>query len=681
MCLVVDNVASTDEHRIFKVKAYHDILAAIMKPIFDAAEDGVNILCGDGYRRHCFPRLAQYIADYEEQRDLAGILQGRCTKCQIPIYSKIETDPSLMHHWRRDFPPRTTADAMYLREHLRDDPDQLRRTFGYLPGIAPFSDSPHEPQPGCTIFDALAPDTLHQVTKNFFDRLVQQWVKGAIEHQSQASKARIQAEIDQRLKQLPPFPGLRHFSNGMGHIERWTGQEYKNLLRVYLGVIRGIATPEVVRLVQTYLEIHRLSMYRTHTDNHDCLPDGNPRVDGTLQLLENSIEDFWEILMAPRSVWIQAGIVQPGWWAPKLHLMQHYAHAVRQKGSLPQCSTEYTEGFHRPVKQAYNASNRGSSALDYITRSDGTTVAFRRFLDHILDNWDGVVAASSQDDASPTTPSENGASSDQEDEEAKLMDKLYERFSRLRYGNELTPRREASRRLAGPMKKGYPKNLEKAEKTLGLPGFARATMDMLAYIHDGTAPNPRSRRPPPLEGLHHIEVKVYEQVKIVYERQGTEDEFDDHTVRCTDAWPYEQDLNKVAPRKDTVLVLHDEDPEEEAEEWQDEGTMANRKVARVHCLFSMNVYPDRQFACVEYFECAPQVEAASRMFRVWKKERVRYDVIQLSSIERGIHLIPDFGGEIGKTKSLPKGVTALDQYRRFVINNHIDVEAFKEIFG
>jgi hypothetical protein len=109
--------------------------------------------------------------------------------------------------------------------------------------------------------------------------------------------------------------------------------------------------------------------------------------------------------------------------------------------------------------------------------------------------------------------------------------------------------------------------------------------------------------------------------------------------------------------------------------------MAMHKVARVHCLFSLNVYPNRQFACVEYFACAAEVEEASRMYCVWKKERFRYEVFQLSSIERGIHLIPDFGNEIRKTRKLPQGVKALDHYRRFIINNHIDLEEFKEIFG
>jgi hypothetical protein len=675
--LVEDNVATTDEHRLFRVRAYHDIIADIVKPLFDAAEDGVNLLCGDGNRRHCFPRFAQYIADYEEQRELAGILQLRCPKCMIPTYSKTNPDPDLEHHWRRQFEPRTMLQSMHLRGHLRDDPDILRQQYGYLPEITPFCEAPHEPQPGCTIFDALAPDTLHGVTKNFFDRVVQKWVKGAMEKQSSASKALIEAEIDQRLKQLPPFPGLRHFSKGMSHIDRWTGKEYKNLLRVYLGVIRGIAKPEVVRLVEAYLEIHRLSMYRSHTDNRDCAPGGDPGVDGTLQLLEKAIRNFWEILMDPELVWVKEGIVHPGWWAPKLHLMQHYPDEIRRKGTLPQCSTEYTEGFHRPIKKAYNASNRGASALAYIVRSDGTNIALRRFLDDILDNWAEVVSVTTgnQSTESESEGSEGLSGNGRVDE--KWLQDLYKRFSSLRNGHVPRVWQQASRKLTGGMKKGYPKDLASAERDLNLRGFERATKEMLAYLHDGTVPNPRSRVPPRLEGLPRLRVNVYEQMRIVNARQGTDDEFEAHTVHCTDAYLYEQDPKKVAPRKDTVLVLHD------SGEWedQDKGTMAKRKVARVHCLFSLNIYPGRQFACVEYFECDEEVEAESKMFVVRKKDRVRYEVIPLKSIERGIHLIPDFGNEIGKTRRLRRGVKALDYYKAFVINNHIDLEAYKEIYG
>ena len=165
-------------------------------------------------------------------------------------------------------------------------------------------------------------------------------------------------------------------------------------------------------------------------------------------------------------------------------------------------------------------------------------------------------------------------------------------------------------------------------------------------------------------------------MKIVYKKQGTTDDFTEHTVRCTDRWAYQQNNQKVAPRKDTVLVLNQHDPNDK--DWEDEGTMANRKVARIHCLFRLNVYPDRTFAYVQWFTCSNIPEVDSGMFVISKCQR--YEVIQLNCIERAIHLIPQFPRSIGATKRLPAGQTALDYYNTFVINNHIDLELYNSIF-
>jgi hypothetical protein len=635
-----------------------------MEPVFAAAEDGVNILCGDGVRRLCFPRFAGYIADYEEQRDLAGILQGRCTKCTIPVFSA-NNPQATIHHWRRTFKPRTWEDAMNLRERLGDDSDRLGKEFGYLPDVLPFSDGPRQPQPGCTMFDALAPDTLHQVTKNFHDRLVKQWVNEGIHLGQAVALPDLLAEIDQRMKQLPPFGGLRHFSNGISAVERWTGQEYKNLLRVYLGVIRGIADTDVVRLVKAYLDVHRLSMYRTHTDNRDCLPNGRPEVKGTLQMLEDAVSKMWDILMHPKKVWIRKGIVQPGWWAPKLHLMQHYADEIRRRGTLPQWSTENTEAFHRPIKVAYNSSNRGHSSMAYITRCDSLHFAFRGFLDELLTNWDGdngVVA---------WMESTGNASMD----DFEMAQALQDRFYRARYDHD---RQRGvvwgaeSRNFTGEQMKGYPKELHEAQDALGLPGFERATLDMLAFLRYGTEPNPRRRTLPVLDGLNDVQVHPYKQMQIVYRKHGTDDQFEAETVHCTETWAYQQNPNDVAPRHDTVLVRFDDDSGRGS-------TMVNRRVARIHCLFRLSVHTKGDFAYVQWFTGSNQPEADSGMFVVSKTDR--YEVIQLQSIERAVHLIPDFGNEVGATRRLPQGVKSLDHYDRFVINNHIDVEAYKEIYG
>ena len=85
-------------------------------------------------------------------------------------------------------------------------------------------------------------------------------------------------------------------------------------------------------------------------------------------------------------------------------------------------------------------------------------------------------------------------------------------------------------------------------------------------------------------------------MKIMSKKQGMTDDFDEQTVCCMDWWAYQQNNKKVVPRKDTVLVLNQHNLNNE--NWEDEGTMANHKVAQIHYLFCLNVYPNRKFAYV-----------------------------------------------------------------------------------
>ena len=49
-------------------------------------------------------------------------------------------------------------------------------------------------------------------------------------------------------------------------------------------------------------------------------------------------------------------------------------------------------------------------------------------------------------------------------------------------------------------------------------------------------------------------------------------------VRCTSSWRYWQDFDWIKPRYDTVLIRYDHD--------EGEHSMVNRKVARIHLLFT-----------------------------------------------------------------------------------------------
>jgi hypothetical protein len=49
-------------------------------------------------------------------------------------------------------------------------------------------------------------------------------------------------ELDNRLSTIPRFPGLKIFKNGLENIKRFTANEFRNMMKVFLFVIEGIIT-------------------------------------------------------------------------------------------------------------------------------------------------------------------------------------------------------------------------------------------------------------------------------------------------------------------------------------------------------------------------------------------------------------------------------------------------------
>jgi hypothetical protein len=47
-------------------------------------------------------------------------------------------------------------------------------------------------------------------------------------------------ELDNRLSTIPRFPGLKIFKNGLENIKRFTANEFRNMMKVFLFVIEGI---------------------------------------------------------------------------------------------------------------------------------------------------------------------------------------------------------------------------------------------------------------------------------------------------------------------------------------------------------------------------------------------------------------------------------------------------------
>ena len=49
-------------------------------------------------------------------------------------------------------------------------------------------------------------------------------------------------KLDNHLSSIPRFPGLKIFKNGLENIKRFTANEFRNMMKVFLFVVEGIIT-------------------------------------------------------------------------------------------------------------------------------------------------------------------------------------------------------------------------------------------------------------------------------------------------------------------------------------------------------------------------------------------------------------------------------------------------------
>jgi hypothetical protein len=247
-------------------------------------------------------------------------MENRCPRCVAgpkdlgePVHSTYRDHSNTLH---------------ILKEQSQGlSPDEFKDQ-GLCP-IWPFwADLPH-----CDIFSCITPDILHQLHKGFFKDHIVSWSTDTVEGGAH--------EIDAQFKALPPHPTLHHFKKGISLVTQWTGTEFKNMEKVFLGVIVGIAELEAICAVRGVLNF----IYYAHFESHD------------LRSLAK-LDEAWAAFHRNKRIFIELGI-REHFNIPKVHSAKHYLDAIRSRGSAAGFNTEGMEWLHIDyAKIGYKVTNK-----------------------------------------------------------------------------------------------------------------------------------------------------------------------------------------------------------------------------------------------------------------------------------------------------------------------------------
>ncbi|CAE6457916.1 unnamed protein product [Rhizoctonia solani] len=301
-------------------------MRAILEPLEKAGADGIEMECGDGFVRRCFPILAAYIADNPEQTMIAGCRRNRCYRCAVPRDSRGEypIEPALPRN------PLHTADALEAQAYGYTT--TLYSTEGLKPYGKPFwADLPHT-----NIFTCLTPDILHQLHKGVFKDHLMNWCVQLVTKTFGSAST-----IDDRFKHMPWHSELRHFLSGVTSLKQSTANEHRQMQKVFIGVMEGLVPDRVLKTVIAVIDFIHYARLPVHTDS-------------TLQLLDDALARFHEL----KDVFVEFEI-RTDFNINKIHSMVHYSESIRQLGAADGYNTETPERLHIEfAKRAYKATNR-----------------------------------------------------------------------------------------------------------------------------------------------------------------------------------------------------------------------------------------------------------------------------------------------------------------------------------
>jgi Plavaka transposase len=342
------------------------------------SQEGTIIRCADGRDRKCFPILAGIMADYEEQALLTGVMSGRqCTTCTVP--------PSLREDLLQRWPMRTHEgmQEQIAKQRLADLAAQSKTTSGKNANSNKSEEQRQREKeervhdlenfawhhPYTNIHSAMMMDMLHQLLKGVVQYLID-WVKCYISETLTKKRKRAEesvmlretrglVQLDERFRDVPPYPGLRRFNN-FSTVKQWTGVEQRAVSRQLIPVVAPLLTGESAQPILLYaraiLDFLTLAQYRSHDEE-------------TLRYMELALYQInqlkWVFSRYRTNLKDEKNAGHFNF--PKFHSIVHYPEFIRLFGTTDGVDTSHSEAGHKYlVKENFARTNKRDNFQEQI---------------------------------------------------------------------------------------------------------------------------------------------------------------------------------------------------------------------------------------------------------------------------------------------------------------------------
>ncbi|KAF8124506.1 hypothetical protein K438DRAFT_2154332 [Mycena galopus ATCC 62051] len=587
---------------------FHDCMRHILAPLKTAGEEGVEMECADGFVRKMYPILAAYVADYPEQCLVACCRENSCPRCLVAPGARGDTADA---PWRN---PTETLGIFYQQAHGTRPPEFVDQN---LRPIKPFwSELPH-----CDIFTCFTPDLLHEIHNGVFGDHLVSWCSNAF------PDGRGESEIDSRFRAMTPHSSLRHFKKGISLTSQWTGNEHKNMEKVFLGVIADTTDPAVQRAAKGALDFVYYSHFEIHCD------ESLTKMDAAWAAFHGNKQIFMDLA------------VRKNFDINKLHKLKHYTNSIRSRGTAAGFNTEATERLHIDLaKVGYKATNKKAYIQQMATwlQRQESVQKFGAFLQWAVPGYTArpIVAEDKTEEVDGDAGDDEGADADAD-------------------ADESVPAPGVSLR-----------------KTAHFPTLTATSIstDFHApdFLHNLTKFLVSKSITPPVDPTEESTFPVYKHVGLTLpvvpevSRHVVQDK-----VRAGKSEPMKMTSSGMRPptpgQFDTVLVRTRKRAEGQS-------PIDGLGVARVRVIFKLpenhGNYPD-PLAYIDWFKPLTTPVADLEMYRVSLSTRMHHqksEIIPVTDIVRSCHLIPRFGRRVDPTWT---SENVLDHCKEFYLNPYL----------